>query len=65
MQGNPVKFFLLLTSLHLYPQTPFCAVLNRTGSAISRFKTAKTRRKKKGFEKNLFMLKSAYHVELI
>ena len=36
---------------------PFCAVLNQTGNAISRFYTAKTRRKKR-FRKKYF------HVEI-
>ena len=47
------------------PRPPPRAVLNQTGSAISRFLTAKTRRKKKGgFRKKIFEISISPRIDL-
>ena len=48
-QVSTLRDLLLLTSLYHYPEAPPCTVLNRTGSTISRFQTAKTQGKKNDF----------------
>ena len=60
---HPARFSAF-TSLRHYPQAPPCAVLNRTGSTISRFQMAKTQGKN-DFEKKTVVLKSIYHVDPI